>query len=66
MTYPIGSESIANDETEEQFNSFANLTIWIKGESAQMENTFSSILEGLNFKIFPAPQRPSSGGFECH
>ena len=66
MTYPIGSESIANDEPEEQFNLFTNLPIWIKGESAQMENAFSSILEGCNFKIFPARQRPSLGGFECH
>ena len=27
-----------------------------------MENAFSSFLEGLNFKIFLAPQRPPLGG----
>ena len=28
-----------------------------------MENAFSGFLEGLNFKIFLAPQRPPLGGF---
>ena len=32
---------------------------------AQMENAFFSILEGHNFKIFLAPQRPPLGGFAC-